>query len=103
MKIASILITLGITLSTFAQAQSSLTISGTGPILLSCDFSKSFAPSSKMVELTNSNNLVAHCAGNGQAFEIAFVGVKFSTNADLFQKQSIMNLDRKSTRLNSSH
>ena len=89
MKILALLLTLGTLTSTLAHAQYKL--SGTGPIIVNCDFSKTFTASGKMTEVTKANVPVVHCTSNGKTLELAALGLKFATN-EAFQKQATMSL-----------
>lgn len=90
MKLLSLILTLGALFTTQALAQNVMQISGSGPTKLSC--SGRFQPSAKMVKLTQSKSPVARCTGDGQTYEIAFIGVTFNVDEVEFNKQPIIGL-----------
>jgi len=69
---------LGCLISLSSYAQSSIGgISGTGPTVLNCDFSKAYAPSKAMTDLTKMTAEVRHCTveNNSTTYELATFGM----------------------------
>ena len=82
MKKLALTLSLGCLISLTSHAQSSIGgISGTGPVVLNCDFNKNFAASKAMTDLTKMTAAVRHCTveKNGEAsteiYELALFGM----------------------------
>jgi hypothetical protein len=85
MKMLSLIMTLGSLFSAQSFAQT-MQISGGGPLLLNCNFSKGYTPSENMVKITKSKQSVAHCTNNNQVFEIAYFNMKINVNETASKK-----------------